>query len=160
MRLWTLHPKYLDAAGLVALWREALLAQKVLRGGTNGYKHHPQLIRFQDMPDPPAAIAAFLGRVHEEAVHRAYQFDATKIAAPQFAGSIEETEGQLLYEWRHLNEKLKRRAPERYEAHRSILIPLPHPLFRIVPGDVRGWERVPTSGSAHQSLSGFSENQP
>ena len=27
MRLWTLHPKYLDAAGLVALWREALLAQ-------------------------------------------------------------------------------------------------------------------------------------
>jgi len=25
MRLWTLHPKYLDARGLVALWREGLL---------------------------------------------------------------------------------------------------------------------------------------
>ncbi len=111
-------------------------------GGTKGYKHHPQLIRFQAMPDPPAAIAAFLGRVHDEADHREYRFDATKIAAPQFAGTIEETEGQLLYEWRHLNEKLKRRAPERYEAHRSILIPLPHPLFRIVPGDVQAWERV------------------
>ncbi len=43
MRLWTLHPKHLDARGLVALWREALLAQKVLRGATRGYKHHPQL---------------------------------------------------------------------------------------------------------------------
>lgn len=32
MRLWTLHPKYLDTKGLVALWREALLAQKVLQG--------------------------------------------------------------------------------------------------------------------------------
>ena len=144
MRLWTLHPKYLDAAGLVALWREALLAQKVLRGDTKGYRHHPQLIRFQALPDSPAAIAAFLGGVHEEAVHREYRFDATKIAAPQFAGIIEETEGQLLYEWRHLNEKLKRRAPERYAAHRSILVPLPHPLFRIVPGEIQAWERMQT----------------
>jgi len=31
MRLWTIHPKYLDRQGLLALWREALLAQKVLR---------------------------------------------------------------------------------------------------------------------------------
>jgi carboxyl-terminal processing protease len=29
MRLWSLHPKYLDAQGLVALWREALLAKAV-----------------------------------------------------------------------------------------------------------------------------------
>ena len=144
MRLWTLHPKYLDAQGLVALWREALLAQKVLRGGTKGYKHHPQLIRFQALPDPPAAIAAFLSRVLEEAVHREYQFDATKIAAHQFTGTIEETAGQLLYEWRHLNEKLKRRAPNRYEEYRSIHSPLPHPLFRMVPGDVRVWERMQT----------------
>ncbi len=34
MRLWTLHPKYLDPRGLVALWREALFAQAVLRGWT------------------------------------------------------------------------------------------------------------------------------
>jgi hypothetical protein len=38
MRLWTLHPKCLDARGLVVPWREALLAQKVLRGETRGYK--------------------------------------------------------------------------------------------------------------------------
>ncbi|HKX52383.1 MAG TPA: pyrimidine dimer DNA glycosylase/endonuclease V [Nitrosospira sp.] len=37
MRLWTLHPRYLDTKGLVAAWREALLAQKVLSGLTSGY---------------------------------------------------------------------------------------------------------------------------
>ena len=144
MRLWTLHPKYLDAAGIVALWREALLAQKVLRGETKGYKHHPQLIRFQAMPDPSAAIAAFLGGVHEEAVQRGYQFDETKIAARPFTGTIQETKGQLLYEWRHLKEKLRRRAPQRCEESQSILIPRSHPLFQIVPGAVRDWERAQT----------------
>lgn len=144
MRLWTLHPKYLDAVGLVALWREALLAQKVLQGETKGYKHHPQLIRFQVLVNPPAAIAAFLGRIHEEAVHRGYKFDATKIAVSPFAGTIAETKGQLLYEWNHLKEKLKRRSPERYEELQSIRIPRPHPLFQIVPGDVQAWERMRT----------------
>jgi hypothetical protein len=37
---------YLDGRGLVALWREALLAQAVLRGRTRGYRH-PQLARFR-----------------------------------------------------------------------------------------------------------------
>ncbi|WP_368086417.1 pyrimidine dimer DNA glycosylase/endonuclease V [Nitrosomonas sp. Nm34] len=26
MRLWSIHPKYLDAKGLLALWREGLQA--------------------------------------------------------------------------------------------------------------------------------------
>ena len=43
MRLWSLHPKYLDKLGLLGLWRESLLAQKVLLGKTKGYKNHPQL---------------------------------------------------------------------------------------------------------------------
>ena len=70
MRLWTLHPQYLDSKGLVAAWREALLAQKVLAGGTKGYRHHPQLHRFQSHPEPRAAIAAFLRAIADEAVHR------------------------------------------------------------------------------------------
>jgi hypothetical protein len=41
MRLWSIHPEYLDAKGLVALWREALLAQNVLQCNTKGYKKHP-----------------------------------------------------------------------------------------------------------------------
>jgi hypothetical protein len=51
MRLWSLHPKYLDRAGLLAVWREGLLAQQVLMGNTKGYKNHPQLNRFKEQGD-------------------------------------------------------------------------------------------------------------
>ena len=142
MRLWTLHPKHLDARGLVALWREALLAQKVLRGATRGYKHHPQLRRFSRLADPSAALAAYLTAVHAEATRRGYQFDATKIGPNLFCGKLTETRGQLLYEWRHLQRKLKTRDPERYRACLKLRTPEPHPLFRIIPGNVRDWEKV------------------
>lgn len=49
MRIWSLHPKYLDTKGLVALWRETLLAQHVLSGKTKRYKNHPQLARFKNV---------------------------------------------------------------------------------------------------------------
>jgi hypothetical protein len=142
MRLWTLHPKYLDAKGLVALWREALLAQKVLRGKTRGYKHHPQLFRFAKTNSPPAAMAAYLKAVHKEAGQRGYRFDASKISRRQFYGKLKETRGQLLYEWRHLKRKLKRRDPKRFRGLFSVKIPAPHPLFRIVLGGVREREKV------------------
>ncbi|MEN9575286.1 MAG: hypothetical protein RL514_3141 [Verrucomicrobiota bacterium] len=142
MRLWTLHPRYLDAKGLVAAWREALLAQKVLAGGTKGYRHHPQLVRFQAQADPLAAIATFLRGLAAEATERGYRFDATKIARRLFTGNIAETDGQLSYEWNHLQAKLRTRAPEVAHQHRSVTTPEPHPLFRIVPGKVRDWERT------------------
>ena len=141
MRLWTLHPKYLDARGLVALWREALLAQKVLRGATRGYKHHPQLRRFSGLANPPAAIATYLAAVQEEAVRRGYKFDASKIGRRRVHGKMTETRGQLLYERRHLKRKLKERDAKRYYEFLPVKIPAPHPLFRIVPGRVRDWEK-------------------
>ena len=141
-RLWTLHPKYLDARGLVALWREALLAQKVLRGQTRGYKHHPQLIRFAETGNPPAALAAFLRAVRAEAVERDYKFDARKIEPKKFRGKIEETRGQLLYEWRHLKRKLKKRDTKRLRELMTVKIPAPHPMFTIIPCAVRDWKKV------------------
>ena len=143
MRLWTIHPKHLDANGLVALWREALLAQKVLCGRTRGYRHHPQLLRFARPENPPAALAAYLKAVHAEAERRGYKFNAAKIGRGNFRGRLDETRGQLLYEWRHLRRKLKRRDPKRFHDLISVRIPASHPLFRIVPGKVREWERVP-----------------
>ncbi len=79
MRLWTIHPKYLDARGLVALWRETLLAQKVLQGETKGYRNHLQLIRFKEQTDPVAYVATYLRFIHQEAVSRGYNFDWTKL---------------------------------------------------------------------------------
>ena len=143
MRLWSLHPKYLDVRGLVALWREALLAQAVLGGQTRGYTRHPQLVRFRNSPSPAAAIAVYLRAVLAEASGRGYCFDETKIASSGCVEPMEVTRGQLDYEWAHLKAKLQIRAPSWLAGLEPILSPEPHPLFRIVPGPVSEWEVVP-----------------
>jgi hypothetical protein len=141
MRLWTLHPRYLDSQGLVAAWREALLAQKVLTGATRGYRHHPQLVRFQAQTDPVAAVASFLAGLADEAERRGYDFDTGKISPRRQAGTIPETEGQMRHEWAHLLAKLRARAPGLARELRRIRRPEPHPLFRIVAGRVNEWEK-------------------
>ncbi len=146
MRIWSLHPKYLDAAGLVALWREALLAQAVLRGRTKGYLHHPQLQRFREQQYPLGCIAGYLRMVHNEAVARGYQFAAARISRAKISGTLTVTRGQLAFEWKHLLEKLKVRDPERYARLAQLQMPRAHPLFRIVPGPVAEWEKGAAPG--------------
>ena len=142
MRLWTVHPKYLDTKGLLAAWREALLAQKVIRGQTRGYQNHPQLLRFREMPDPLAAIGAFLQALAAEADNRRYHFNTQKINKPRVNIRMTETEGQLHYEWKHLMNKLKARSPAKYQTVKSIKYPEANPIFVIVPGDIREWEKT------------------
>lgn len=141
MRIWSLHPKYLDPVGLVALWREGLLAQKVLQGGTRGYRHHPQLTRFREQADPVAAIAAYLRAVQEEAERRGYRFERKKIEPTGEAGPIAVTRGQLLYERQHLLNKLYRRSEEKYRELAGVEEPEPHPLLVVVDGEIEEWER-------------------
>jgi len=142
VRLWSLHPKYLDSQGLVALWREALLARAVLRGETKGYKHHPQLERFSSHASPRSAINAYLRSVYEEAVERGYAFDARKIGPKRTVERISVPRGQILYEWAHLSRKLSERSPEVHARWRDVSEPTNHPLFRVRAGSVAAWERV------------------
>ncbi|HYM42572.1 MAG TPA: pyrimidine dimer DNA glycosylase/endonuclease V [Steroidobacteraceae bacterium] len=146
MRLWTLHPKYLDAQGLTALWREALLARAVLRGATRGYRHHPQLERFRGHRSPLSAINAYLAIVAAEASSRGYAFDRRKIGPRRGTVRLRATQGQLAYEWRHLLGKLARRSPHLHRRWRRQERPQPNPLFAIRPGAVEPWER-PTQSS-------------
>jgi len=142
MRLWSLHPKYLDARGLVALWREGLLARAVLRGQTRGYRHHPQLQRFRAHPAPRAALSAYLRGVIAEADARGYAFERSR-AGPARAGvRLTVTRGQLSYEWRHLMRKLRARSPRLHARWRELAAPQAHPLFRVVPGGIASWERL------------------
>jgi hypothetical protein len=143
MRLWSLHPQYLDSKGLVAAWREALLAQKVLDGRTRGYRRHPQLERFRIQPDPVAAVARYLAGLAAEAEVRGYHFDAARIAQAGTCGRIPVTRGQILYEWEHLKGKLQKRDPQRLEQLTGIFLPDAHPLFEVVDGEIEPWERVP-----------------
>ncbi len=144
MRLWSLHPKYLDSQGLVALWREALLAQAVLRGNTRGYRNHPQLERFRGHAAPVDAIALYLKAVHTEAELRGYSFDKSKFTSPQSAPALTltVTSGQMAYEWAHLLAKLQKRSPDQHlKLLGSTEVPEPHPLFTVCAGAVAAWER-------------------
>ncbi len=141
MRLWSLHPSMLDRLGLVALWREGLLAQKVLLGQTKGYRFHPQLERFRASKDPVAAIGTYLWAVVDEADARGYRFDASKIATGRHAISIPVTQGQLEFERTHLQKKLRLRDRAKFDTLTSAGL-LPHPMLRVVAGGVEPWEIV------------------
>ncbi len=141
MRLWSLHPRYLDRLALVGVWREGLLAQKVLLGETQGYKNHPQLERFLECEDSKGAIAFYLRGIWEEARRRGYAFDATKIGPAANHIYLEITRGQLEFERLWLQKKLRKRdtgALKNLPGHGEIE---PHPLFRVIPGEIAGWEK-------------------
>ena len=141
MRLWSLHPRYLDPQGLVALWREALLAKAVLTGKTKGYRQHPQLERFRAQESPQAAINAYLAAIHAEAVRRGYKFDQSKIGPVTDIPQIAVTGGQLEFEWRHLMKKLAARNRPLYRQWAGTRRAQCHPLFRRVHGAIEIWER-------------------
>ena len=154
MRIWSLHPRHLDRQGLVACWRETLLAQAVLAGRTRGYQHHPQLDRFRAAEAAGVGtvldlVGAYLGALADEADRRGYRFDRARILepAPQRA-RLTVTDGQLALEWDHLLAKLCARSPDDWERARDAEA-APHPLFDVVSGSVEAWERaVPASVSA------------
>ena len=141
MRLWTIHPRYLDPTGLVALWREGLLARAVLGGRTQGYRHHPQLARFRALPDPVAGIEAYLRVIHAESVRRGYRFDPAKVGPGSTRRRIPVTTGQLAFEWAHLLKKLRTRNPGKHRELADMRRPRAHPLFVIRAGPVQEWER-------------------
>lgn len=141
MRLWSLHPRYLDSRGLVALWREALLAQAVLRGQTKGYTRHPQLARFQSHRAPVAAIATYLSAIHVESLRRGFHFKRDLIGSARPVARIPVSRDQLAYEWAHLKAKLHRRDRVQWSAISDLPTMRPHPLFRVVNGPLESWEK-------------------
>jgi hypothetical protein len=144
MRIWSLHPKYLDAKGLVALWRETLLAKHVLQGKTRGYINHPQLNRFKKTKNPVDSINQYLSFILLEAQSRDYNFDASKIASLFKRSKLTVTRGQIDYEAQHLLKKLKKRDPKKFKRVKSLPALEPHPMFRIRKGEIESWEIAQT----------------
>lgn len=155
MRLWSVHPRYLDRQALAACWREGLLAQAVITKSSGGYSNHPQLERFRACEEPLHSLGAFLGGIVDEADARGYNFvrdkilrdparveDGDRTAAAQGAPPlIPLAAGQLDYEWGHLLAKLQARSPERAADFALLQTPDAHPIFEVVPGGIASWER-------------------
>jgi hypothetical protein len=144
MRLWSLHPRYLDPQGLVALWREGLLAQKVLRGLTRGYRHHPQLERFRSQKDPVVSIGKYLSEIFREAERRGYAFNRRRIFrfSSKVKPSILVTKGQIVFEKTHLFSKLQKRSPEVFNKLKALQKVEAHPFLKVRPGRVELWEKT------------------
>lgn len=144
MRLWSLNPKYLDRIGLIALWREGLLAKKVLEGRTRGYKNHPQLIRFENYKNPLFAINAYLYEIYKEGLKRGYKFDGNKILHVEAREIIPISSNQIRYEFEHLLKKLKQRCKKRYLELLKIRNKKieANPIFKIIKGDIEPWEKI------------------
>lgn len=142
MRLWSVHPKYLDTKGLIALWREALLAQHVLEGKTKGYKNHPQLNRFKETDHPVDAINQYLVEVYNESVKRGYKFNKTKINWVYKTQKVNVTEGQLIFEFKHLLNKLKLRDPKAYDHLQHLKKYDTVTIFEKISGAIEPWEII------------------
>jgi hypothetical protein len=135
LRLWSIHPKYLDTKGLVACWRESLLAKKVIEGQTKGYKFHPQLKRFLAYRSPVQAIDQYLTILYNESLYRGFLFDKSKLGRHPETITIPLTSGQLLFEFEHLKSKLWQRDRKKYFVLKKIKFPECNPLFSIIDGE-------------------------
>ena len=142
MRIWSIHPKYLDTKGLVALWRETLLAKNVLEEKTKGYKNHPQLIRFKNSDNPLQGINQYLAEVYRESQTRGYHFNKDKFSIYHEPVTLTVTRRQIEYETQHLLKKLKTRDMERYNILLKETYIEPHPLFKVIDGEIEELEIV------------------
>lgn len=171
MRLYNIHPKYLDQKGLCGLWAESLLAQSVLLKGEfsehpqtphtrlrrTPYWNHPALNRFKG-DKAIYLIGNYLHGVAEEGIKRGYKFDINKIEIhiPYVHQLLTVTKGQLVFEISHLLKKLKQRDRKKYiEISKEIEWReganylyyneskiQAHSLFKIIEGGKEQWERV------------------
>jgi len=143
MRLWSIHPRYLDRVGLVALWREGILAQKVLEGRTRGYVNHPQLIRFKNSPNPLLTIGTYLYHVYLEGLRRGYEFDSHKIKVydNSLTSIIPITTNQVKYEFKLLLYKLTHREPKLAQKLRDVKEIQVNPVFYVIEGPIAEWEK-------------------
>lgn len=142
MRLWSLHPKYLDTKGLVALWRETLLAKNVLEGNTKGYKNHPQLNRFKEVERPVEAINQYLAEIWDEANFRGYKFDKTKINWKFNLQKMTVTDGQIQFEFEHLLRKLEIRDEVKFQQLENLVELDTFHLFKTIQGEIEKWEII------------------
>lgn len=118
------------------------MAKNVLECKTIGYVNHPQLDRFKNSQNPLEAINQYLSNVYDEAVVRQFKFDSTKFRKPNLSLLLEVSEGQIIFEFKHLLFKLKSREINLYEKLKETKTIMPHPMFKIVKGEIENWERV------------------
>lgn len=176
MRLWTIHPTFLDNEGLHGLWREGLLAQKIIEDPTHGRSNNPQIARFRNHVSPISILGAYLWTVGHEGMERGFKYNVARIEDPPMLGSImvpkgssgdpriPVTEEQIRFEFDHLFSKLEERDPVSLEKilnysvqstikyREDFRLKAINPAFRIVVGPIESWEKVSYHNTKYRGL--------
>ena len=97
--------------------------------------------RFRETPHPLQTLDAYLKAVYDESLRRGYHFDPQKITPMEPLPLLLLPDKQLEYEFRHLLNKLRKRDLLRYASLLTAPFILPHPLFRVEPGEMCPWEK-------------------
>lgn len=132
MSLWTVHPKYLDKQGLIALWREGLLAQKSLNGELDIELNNQVWQQFKNSENPLKAIGTYLSFIASEGARRGYKLGHEKIIYPNFDDNKFDIRPQdLIFEMKHLRDKLKLRDKNKWHEVNQVEQVEPNPAFRL-----------------------------
>jgi hypothetical protein len=108
-----------------------------------GWKNHPQLDRFKYHPKPMEAVGFYLKELHIESQRRGYNYNYSKILYPNSqVETITITMGQIDYEFKILQDRLKKRTPLKYDENLGVTKPEAHPLFKVIPGLPEKWEKA------------------
>lgn len=149
MRLWSLHPSFLDRQGLLGQWREAIQAKNALLNPDHPSNiwHARQLQRFKESPAPMRNIAIFLHVVADEMILRGYHPNVSLIPyyPEKIPHYISVTSGQVDYEIKFLQAKLEKRNPTflpRLWNIRLLMFNQLNPVFKEVGGDIEPWEKL------------------
>lgn len=150
MRLWSLHPSYLDKQALQVCWADALQAleyykqeRAYMKGITNDLSpyFYPCLDRFRMTGSPIAHITNYLHGLCDESERRNTPFGRAKL--PEFTPGLrlKVTDGQIAREEKLLLLQLNRRKQTQLWMDLFVAEYVqPHPLFEIVSGPVEPWE--------------------
>lgn len=132
MCLWSVHPQYLDKHGLMALWREGLLAQKALCASAAVSQSNPQLRRFKNNDNPLRAIGTYLSFVAAEGARQGYNLNHEKILYPNFDQEVIPVDAsQIAFEAERLKNKLRIRDKLKFKQLSSSRDIAANPIFNI-----------------------------
>lgn len=151
MRLWSIHPRYLDRQGLTALWREGLGALTSIKPG-KGYHNHPQLDRFKKSNHQELLLQYYMRKVLWEAEARGYKFDASKLKPLRIPSSREQipvTRGQIEFEMKHLYKKMKERSIPQFSKNIKPKNVILNDCFYMIEGDIEPWEKTDGNKSSN-----------
>ena len=145
MRIWSLHPQYLDQKGLGGQWEEGIIAQNTLFFQEGKYLNYPVLHRVKAHQEPVAWIGMYLNEILKEAnVNRGYNYNDQLIKQLKPTLPMPVTRGQLYYEWTLLQGRLQKRDPVKMSLNDGVDINniKANPMFYVIDGDIEDWERV------------------